>query len=322
MKKTMRDAIKEAISEEMQRDQNVFLIGEDVGAYGGTLQVTAGIFEKFGPERVLDTPISEIAIAGAACGAAMLGMRPIAEIMFADFLYLAADQLINNAAKMCYASAGQVSVPMVVRAPFGAGTRSGMHHCQSNEIMFINTPGIKVVMPSNAYDAKGLLKASVRDNDPVVFYEHKMLYGTRSEIPDEDYIVALGKADIKRQGSDVTIVAWGSMVTKALDAAGQLTKQGIECEVVDPRTLKPLDSRTIVESVIKTGRLVIAHEANLTGGFGGEIAAIVAKDAFGYLDAPIVRVAAPDTPVPFNPGLEDAYIPSVQEIVAAVKSLF
>lgn len=321
MKKMMRAAIKEALAEEMTLDERVFLIGEDIGPYGGTLQITVGLYDQFGPDRVLDTPISENAITGAAIGAAMMGMRPVLELMFADFLPLASDQLLNNAAKMRYAYDGKMSVPMVVRAPFGAGMRSGMHHCQNLEAWFLNAPGIKVVMPSNAYDAKGLLKAAIRDDDPVIYFEHKMLYGTRCEVPEEDYIVPIGKADVKREGSDLTIVAWGAMVPKALSAAETLSAVGVSAEVVDLRSIKPIDHETIINSVIKTSRLLIVHEACLTGGAGGEIAAIVAKEAFGYLDAPIERVAAPDTPVPFSPPLEDAFIPGEDRIVTVAKRM-
>lgn len=322
MKKTMRDAIREAMAEEMRRDPSVFLIGEDIGVYGGTLKVTDGLFGEFGPERVIDTPISENAITGAAIGAAMMGMRPVLELMFGDFLYLASDQLCNNAAKMRYGYNGNMSVPMVARAAYGGGSRSGMHHCQNLEAVAAQCPGLKVVIPSDAYDAKGLLKAAIRDNDPVVFLEHKMLYGTRCEVPEEDYTVPIGKAKVVREGRDVTIVCWGSMVPKSLKAAATLEQEGVDAEVLDLRTIRPYDREAVVRSVIKTGRLLIAHEACLTGGFGGEIAAAAAKDAFGYLDAPIERVGAPDTPVPFSPALEDAYLPGEAEILAAVRGMF
>lgn len=323
MKKiSMREAIREALIEEMTRDPEVFLMGEDIGSYGGTLQVTAGIWDQFGPDRVIDTPISEAGFTGAAIGAAMMGMKPVVELMFADFLPIAADQLVNNAAKMCYAYDGDMSVPLVIRAPFGAGTRSGMHHSQNLEAWFENVPGIKVVMPSTAADAKGLLKSAIRDPNPVIFLEHKLLYGVRDEIPDGDGTVPLGKAAVRREGQDVTIVACGAMVAKALRAAAELAKSGIEAEVVDLRTIKPLDTPTIVESVIKTSRLLIVHEAPVIGGIGGEIAAIAAKEAFGYLDAPIERVGAEDTPVPFSPTLEDFYIPNEAKIIQAVQKMF
>lgn len=319
---TMRKAINDALNEELSINDKVFLMGEDIGIYGGTLQVTAGLFDKYGAARVIDTPISEAGFVGAAIGAAMMGMRPVVELMFADFLPIASDQLVNVAAKMRYAYDGEMSVPIVVRAPFGAGTRSGMHHCQNLEAWFANVPGLKVLMPSNAYDAKGLLKSAIRDEDPVIFLEHKMLYGTRAEIMDGDYVVPIGKACIKREGKDATIVACGIMVNKAVKVAENMAQEGIDIEVIDLRSIKPLDTETIVQSVVKTGRLLIAHEANLIGGIGGEIAAIVAKEAFGYLDAPIERVGAADTPVPFSQSLEDFYIPGEEAIIAAIRRLF
>ena len=322
MKKTMRESIREAMAEEMRRDPSVYLFGEDIGQYGGTLKVTDGLWAEFGDERVIDTPISENVIVGASVGAALMGMRPVAELMFGDFLLLAADQLGNNAAKMRYVYDGKCCVPMVVRAAFGGGSRSGIHHSQNFEAMLSNIPGLKVVIPSNAYDAKGLLKSAIRDNDPVIFLEHKMLYGTRSEVPDEEYTVPIGKAAVIREGTDLTIVSWGNMVPKCLAAADMLAKEDISCEVIDVRSIVPLDKQTICDSVIKTGRLMIVHEAPQTGGFGGEIAAVVAKEAFGYLDAPIERVTAPDTPVPFSPVLENAYLPDPVKIVLAAKGMF
>ncbi len=323
MKKiTMREAIREALMEEMAVDADVILIGEDIGSYGGTLQVTAGIWDKFGSDRVIDTPISEAAITGAAIGAAMMGMKPVVELMFSDFLPIAADQLVNNAAKMCYAYDGDMSVPLVIRAPFGAGSRSGMHHSQNLEAWFTNVPGIKVLMPATAADAKGLLKAAIREPNPVIFLEHKLLYGVRDEVPEEDFVIPIGKAAIRREGKDLTIVSCGAMVNKSLRAAEELTKLGIDAEVVDLRSIKPLDTQTIVKSVIKTSRLLITHEAPMIGGIGGEIAAVVSKEAFGYLDAPIERVGAQDTPVPFSPTLEDFYIPSEQRIVQTAREMF
>lgn len=319
---TMREAIKTALAEEMRRDPSVFLLGEDIGAYGGTLQITAGLYDEFGGERVIDTPLSEVAITGAAIGASLMGMRPVLELMFADFLPLASDQIVNNAAKMCYAYNGEKSVPIVIRAPYGAGSRSGMHHSQNLESWFAATPGLKVVMPSNAADAKGLLKAAIRDNNPVIFLEHKMLLGARSPAPEGDHIVPIGKAAVPREGTDLTIVCCGSMVPKALKAAEALEKEGISAEVVDLRTIRPLDEEAILASVKKTHRLLITHEANKTGGIGGEVAALVAEKAMGFLDAPIVRVCAPDTPVPFSPTMEDFYIPSAERIIAAAKDLF
>lgn len=318
----MREAIREAMAEEMRRDTEVFLIGEDIGVYGGTLQVTAGLWQEFGDERVLDTPISESAIVGAAVGAAMMGMKPVVEIMFADFLTIAADQIINNAAKMCYAYDGDMNVPIVIRAAFGAGTRSGMHHSQNFEAWFAHVPGLKVVMPATVSDAKGLLKSAIRDPNPVLFLEHKLLYGLREEIPEGEYTIPLGKAKVKRTGKDISIIACGLMVQKVLRAAQDLGNEGISVEVIDLRSIQPLDIYTIVNSVIKTGRLLIVHEACVTGGIGGEIAAVVAKEAFGYLDAPIERLGAPFTPVPFSPTLEDYYLPSQEKIVQIVKGMF
>jgi pyruvate dehydrogenase E1 component beta subunit len=309
------------MAEEMRRDPRVYILGEDVGAYGGTLQLTAGLFDEFGPDRVIDTPLSEVVITGAAIGSAMMGMRPVLEIMFADFVPLAFDQILNNAAKMCYAYDGEMSVPMVLRAPFGGGMRSGMHHCQNLEAMFAHVPGIKVVMPTTPEDAKGLLLAAIRDPNPVIYLEHKMLYGARGDVPEGDYITPLGKAAIRREGRDLSIVACGAMVAKSLQAAKELAKDGIEAEVVDLRTISPLDTDTILQSVVKTSRLLIAHEACKTGGIGGEIAAIVAENAIDALDAPIERVAAPDCPVPFSASLEDAFLPQPAQIVAQAKRM-
>ena len=321
MKITLREAVRLAMAEEMRRDSRVYVLGEDVGAYGGTLQVTAGLFDEFGPDRVIDTPLSEVAITGAAIGSAMMGMRPVLEIMFADFVPLALDQILNNAAKMCYAYDGDMSVPMVLRAPFGGGMRSGMHHCQNLEAMFSHIPGIKVVMPTTPEDAKGLLVAAIRDPNPVIYLEHKMLYGARGEVPDGDYTTPIGKAAIRREGRDLSIVACGALVNKALQAANELAKDGVEAEVVDLRTIAPLDKDTILSSVVKTSRLLIAHEACKTGGIGGEIAAIVAENAIDALDAPIERVAAPDCPVPFSASLEDAFLPQPAQIVAQAKRM-
>jgi pyruvate dehydrogenase E1 component beta subunit len=321
MKITLREAVRQTMAEEMRRDPRVYILGEDVGAYGGTLQLTAGLFDEFGPDRVIDTPLSEVVITGAAIGSAMMGMRPVLEIMFADFVPLAFDQILNNAAKMCYAYDGEMSVPMVLRAPFGGGMRSGMHHCQNIEAMFAHVPGIKVVMPTTPEDAKGLLLAAIRDPNPVIYLEHKMLYGVRGDVPEGDYVTPLGKAAIRREGRDLSIVACGALVNKSLQAAKELAKDGIEAEVVDLRTISPLDTDTILQSVVKTSRLLIAHEACKTGGIGGEIAAIVAENAIDALDAPIERVAAPDCPVPFSGSLEDAFLPQPAQIVAQAKRM-
>jgi len=319
---TYAEAIRDAMRVEMLRDPSVYLQGEDVGKFGGCFGVTAGLFAEFGPGRVIDTPISETAIIGSAVGAAAAGLRPIAEIMFVDFTGVCMDELFNQAAKMRYMFGGKAKIPMVLRTPCGAGMSAAAQHSQSMEAWFTHIPGIKTVMPSTPADAKGLLIAAIRDDNPVVFIEHKQLFGVSGDVPEGEYVVPLGKADIKRAGSDVTIVSWSWMVQKALAAADILAKEGIHAEVLDPRTLVPLDKEAILQSVGKTNKLVIVQEAVLTSGFGGEISAIVAEHGFDLLDAPIKRVAAPDTPVPFSPVLEQAYLPSVEKIVAAVKSLF
>lgn len=319
---TYLEAVREAMVQEMRRDPNVFLLGEDIGVYGGAFGVSKGMIEEFGPERVRDTPISEAAIAGAATGAALMGMRPIMEIMFMDFITISMNQLVNQAAKMRFMFGGKASVPMVVRAPYGSGTGAAAQHCQSLEMWFISTPGIKVVAPSTPYDVKGLLLTAIRDNNPVIFMEHKLLYRMKGFVPEEQYGIPLGKAEIKRQGKDLTIVTYGVMVQRSIEAAEILSKEDIDIEIVDPRTLKPLDVDTINQSVTKTGRLLIVHEAPLTGGFGAEVSAVVSGgDAFDRLDAPIVRLAGKDTPIPYNRNLEKATVPQVEEIVAAARSL-
>ncbi len=313
-------AINEALREEMARDETVHIIGEDVGVSGGGFTATRGLYQEFGPERVKDTPIAESAIMGIALGAAMTGLRPVVEIMFMDFLTVCMDQVVNQVAKMRYLYGGQYKVPLVIRAPAGGGLSAGPHHSQCLEAWFTHVPGLKVVMPSTPYDVKGLLKASIRDDNPVLFIEHKNLALT-GQIPEEEYVLPLGKADIKRQGDNVTIVATSQMVFQALAAAEKLAVEGISAEVVDPRTLSPLDMETILDSVKKTGRLVIAHEAVKSCGFGAEIAARVIEEAFDYLDAPIKRVGAPFTPIPFSPTLEKAYLPNEQDIINAVKEI-
>jgi len=319
---TFLEAVREAMTQEMECDERVFLIGEDVGKYGGAFQVSYGMLEKFGPERILDTPITELGIAGAATGAALIGMRPIAEIMFMDFTTLASEQLVNQAAKLRFMFGGKVTVPMVLRTPAGAGTGAASHHSQSLESWFVHIPGLKVVMPSTPYDAKGLLIASIRDDNPVVFVEQKLLYKTKGPVPEEPYTVPLGVADIKREGSDLTIVATSIMVPRSLEAAEKLMLEGIDVEVVDPRTLKPLDLEPIIESVKKTSRLMIVHEACKTGGYGGEIAAQIAEsEAFGFLDAPIVRLAGRDMPIPYNRLLEYHTVPQVENIVEKAREL-
>jgi pyruvate dehydrogenase E1 component beta subunit len=319
---TYLEAIREAMVQEMRRDPEVFLIGEDIGVYGGAFGVSKGMLEEFGPERVRETPISEEGIAGAAVGAALMGMRPIMEIMFMDFSTLAMDQLTNQAAKMRFMLGGAVSVPLVCRAPAGSGTGAAAQHSQSLETWYINTPGIKVVAPSNAYDAKGLLISSIRDNNPVFFIEHKLLYRTKSFVPEETYTIPLGQAKVVREGSDLTILTYSHMVIKSLEAASKLAEEGIEVEVIDLRSLKPLDKETIVQSVSKNGRVLIVHEAPVTGGFGGELmAVIVESEAFDYLDAPIRRLAGRDIPIPYNRTLERASIPQVEDIIRAARSV-
>ena len=319
---TYLDAVREAMTQEMRLDPRVFLLGEDVGVYGGAFGASRGMLEEFGAERVRDTPISEAAIAGAATGAAIMGLRPIFEIMFMDFVAISMNQLVNQAAKMRFMFGGKVSVPLVMRTPAGSGTGAAAQHSQSLEAWFVASPGIKVVAPSTPYDAKGLLITAIRDNNPVVFMEHKLLYRTKGPVPEELYTIPLQKAEIKRPGTHLTVIAISIMVPRALEAADILAKEGIEIEVVDPRTLKPLDTQTITDSVIKTGRLLIVHEAPVTGGFGGELAAVVAGgEAFDRLDAPIRRLAGRDIPIPYNRGLERAAVPQVEDIVAAAREL-
>jgi pyruvate dehydrogenase E1 component beta subunit len=319
---TYAEAIREALRQEMRRDERVFLLGEDLGVYGGAFGVTYGLLEEFGEERVRDTPISEAAIVGAAVGAALAGMRPVAEIMFMDFITIAMEELVNQGAKLRFMFGGKAKVPMVLRTAAGAGTGAAAQHSQSLEAWLVHVPGLKVVMPSTPYDAKGLLLASIRDDNPVIFVEHKLLYKTRGPVPEEGYTIPLGVADIKREGKDVTIIATSLMVLRALQAAEELAKEGIEAEVVDPRTLKPFDAETVNRSVMKTGRALIVHEAPLTGGVGAEIAARIAEGpAFDYLDAPIRRLAGLDIPIPYNRNLEYHTVPQVENIIEAAKEL-
>jgi len=315
------EALNEALQEEMDRDARVFIMGEDVGLYGGAYGATRGLFEKYGPQRVRDTAISEAAIGGAAVGAAMTGMRPVAEIMYVDFTPLAMDQIANQGAKNRYMFGGRTRVPMVIRTEGGAGRCIAAHHSQSLEALWVHFPGIYVVMPATPYDVKGLLKTCIRDDNPIMFIEHKMLYGTRGPVPQEEYFIPLGVADVKRPGKDVTLVAYSRQVWFALQAAEQLAAEGVEVEVVDLRCLKPLDMETIVESVKKTGRLVVVSEGYRTGGFPGELIARLCEEAFYFLDAPPVRVAAADVPVPMSEVLEDAAIPQVSDIVRAVRGV-
>jgi pyruvate dehydrogenase E1 component beta subunit len=319
---TVRDALRETLREEMRRDNTVFLLGEDIGRFwGGAFGVTKGLAEEFGDERVRDTPISESAIVGVGVGAAITGMRPVAEIMFGDLSALAMDQICNQAAKIRYMFGGQTGAPLVVRTPFGAGVNIASHHSQSLEAWFMHTPGLYVAVPSTAYDAKGLLKTAIRGNNPVLFVEHKLLYPVKGLIPDEDYVLPFGVADVKREGSDVSIVATLFMVHKALAAAEELANEGINAEVLDPRTLSPLDKQAIVKSVKKTGRLVVVSEDSKTAGVSAEITAVVAEEVLDYLDAPVKRVAEPDTPIPFSPGLEKFVIPDEKRIVQAAKEI-
>ena len=319
---TYRDALCEALSEEMQRDKTVFLLGEDIGRYWqGAFKVTKGLAEKFNDERVRDTPISESAIIGTAVGAAITGMRPVAEIMFGDLTTLAMDQIANQAAKIHYMFGGQAKAPLVIRTPFGGGVNIAAHHSQSLEAWFMHVPGLFVAAPSTPYDAKGLLKAAIRGDNPVFFCEHKLLYPIEGLIPEEEYTVPFGVAEVKREGEDITIVATMLMVHKALEAAKVLEKEGLGVEVVDPRTLVPLDKKAIINSVKKTGRLVVVSEDCKTAGVTAEIGALVAEEAIDYLDAPIKRVAEPDTPIPFSPPLEKHVIPNEKSIIKAVKEI-
>jgi len=321
MPTTYLEAIRAGIREEMERDPAVFLLGEDIGIYGGAFKVTAGFLERFGERRVVDTPIAESAIVGAAIGASLMGLRPVAEIQFSDFITCGYDQIVSFAAKCRYRwGAG---VPIVIRAPSGGGIHGGPFHSQNPEALFTNTPGLKIIAPSSAYDAKGLIKSAIRDGDPVLFFEHKALYRRiKEDLPEGDYTVPIGKAAVVRAGTDLSIITYGAMVHAAQEAAGTLEKEGISVEIVDVRTLVPLDEATILESVRKTSKVIVLHEATLTGGFGGEIAARITERAFEYLDGPVLRMAAPDTPVPFSPPLEEAFLPSVAGIAEKARWLF
>jgi pyruvate dehydrogenase E1 component beta subunit len=319
---TMREALNQALREEMQRDKNVFLMGEEVGAYQGAYKVTKGLLEELGPKRVIDTPITELGFAGLGVGAAMAGLRPIVEFMTFNFSILATDQIINSAAKMLYMSGGQFNIPIVFRGPGGSAFQVSSQHSQALESWFAYFPGLKVVMPSTPADAKGLLKSSIRDNDPVIFIEQERMYGNKGEVSDDpEFTIPLGVAEVKREGKDATIVARSLMVPVALKAAEALEKEGIWCEVIDPRTIRPLDIKTIVESVKKTNRVVIAEESHPFCGVAAEIASEIMERAFDYLDAPVKRVSGVDVPMPYAKNLEDAAIPRVEQIVAAVKEV-
>jgi pyruvate/2-oxoglutarate/acetoin dehydrogenase E1 component len=318
---TYRDALREALTEEMEADPRVFLIGEDVGRYGGAYAVSRGLLEQFGPQRVIDSPMSEAQIVGVALGAAIVGARPVAEIMYMDFMTLVMDQLVNQAAKLHAMFGGHLSAPMVVRVQQGIGRGAGPQHSQSLEAWFTHVPGLKVVAPSTPADAKGLLKASIRDDDPVLFIEHKQLYVRKGDAADRDHVVPIGSADVKRAGTDVTVVSWSNMVHTALTAAEGLAAEGISVEVVDLRTLAPLDMPTVLSSTGKTGRLLVLHEACRTGGLGGEIAAQVAEELYGRLRAPVRRLAAPDVVLPANSALERAVIPDSEAVASAIRAL-
>jgi 2-oxoisovalerate dehydrogenase E1 component beta subunit len=317
---TYVDAIREGIREEMARDERVFLLGEDIGVYGGAFKVTDGLIQEFGEERVIDTPIAETAIVGAAVGAAMMGMRPVAEMQFIDFISCAFDMITNFAAKSRYRTG--VGVPLVIRGPSGGGVHGGPFHSQNPEAYFAHTPGLKVVQPATAADAKGLIKAAIRDDDPVLFFEHKFLYRRiKEEMPAGDHVVPIGKAAVRREGRDLSIITYGAMLWTALEAAKTLEAEGIDAEVVDLRTLFPMDEATVLESVAKTNKAILLHEATRTGGIGAEIAAVLAERCFEYLDGPLVRVTAPDTPVPYSPPLEEAFLPNADKLCRAARAL-
>src|SRR5712692_7841620 len=314
-----REAVRDALSQAMRQDEDVFLMGEDIAEMGGSMGVTHGMVEEFGPERIRNTPISEMALAGAAIGAALQGMRPVAEIMYEDFMTLAADQVVNQAAKHRYMSGGQVTVPVVFRTQGGAGWSPGAQHAQQLESWFVHIPGLKVVFPSTPEDVRGLLWSSIYDDNPVLFFEHRILYGLKEEVPDEIEPIPLGKARIHRAGEDVTVVATGRLVHEALKAAAEAEQDGVSVEVVDPRTLQPLDEETIVESVKKTNRCVVAHEAITRMGFGAEVAAVVQHQAFDWLDAPVERVGSKFTPIPFAPVMEEFVVPHAADVLAAIR---
>jgi pyruvate/2-oxoglutarate/acetoin dehydrogenase E1 component len=317
---TYIDAIREGIWEEMEKDDRVYILGEDVGIYGGAFKVTKGMLDRFGPMRVIDTPISESAIVGAAIGSALVGMRPVAEMQFIDFISCAFDQIVNFAAKCRYRwGAG---VPIVVRGPCGGGVHGGPFHSQNVESYFFNVPGLKIVCPSTAYDAKGLIKAAIRDPDPVLYFEHKFLYRrVKEDLPEDDFTVPIGKANLRREGSDLSIITYGAMVLKALEAAEELAKEDIDVEVLDLRSILPLDEEAVLATAKKTSKVIVLHEATLTGGPGGEVVARIAEKAFEFLDGPIVRIAPPDTPVPYSPPLEDAFLPQTRDIVERARKL-
>jgi acetoin:2,6-dichlorophenolindophenol oxidoreductase subunit beta len=318
---TYAQAVREALTEEMTRDPNIILMGEDIGLYGGVFKVTEGLMAKFGPERVRETPISEAGFVGAAVGMAMTGKRPVPELMFMDFVWVASDQIFNQAAKMRYMSGGRVKVPMVIRTQQGGGRGNGAQHSQSLETIFTHIPGMKVVLPSTPYDAKGLLKTALREDNPVIFIEHKLLYNTKGPVPEGEYTIPFGVADVKREGTDVTLVSLSRTTLFALEAAEEASQDGISVEVIDLRTTVPLDLEAILKSVRKTGRLVIAHESHRRLGIGAEIAALVQEQAFDYLDAPVARVGAMDIPIPASKPLEDVVLPGKSHILEAIRAI-
>jgi 2-oxoisovalerate dehydrogenase E1 component beta subunit len=321
--KSMIEAIKEALDEEMARDERVMILGEDVGVRGGVFRVTEGLIDKYGAERVIDTPLAELGIVGIGIGLALNGMRPIVEIQFADFIHPAFDQIVNEAARFRYRSNGEWTCPMVIRAPFGGGVGGGLYHSQSVEAFFAHVPGLKVVVPGTPYDAKGLLKAAIQDPDPVMFFENKKSYRLiKGEVPSDEFIVPIGPADIKRAGEDMSVFAYGLMLKHCLDAAEEISKEDVSVEVIDLRTLAPLDKQMITDSVKKTGKALIVYEDNLTMGMGAEVAAIIADEAFEYLDGPVKRLAGPDIPgVPYSPPLQDFYMPDKDKVLTAMRDL-
>ncbi|MEO6796882.1 MAG: alpha-ketoacid dehydrogenase subunit beta [Candidatus Dormibacter sp.] len=321
--KTVIEAIREAMDEEMERDPSVFIIGEDVGNRGGVFLATDGLFKKYGQDRVIDSPLAESCIVGVAIGAAVNGMRPIAEIQFADFIAPAMNQIIEEAARFCYRTAGDFNLPMVIRAPWGGGVHGALYHSQSIEATFGHIPGLKVVIPSTPADAKGLLKAAVRDPDPVLYLEHKRTYRlVRGEVPDGDSIVPIGKAEVKREGTDLSLIAYGLMLNHCLEVATKLEKEGVSAEVLDLRTIKPMDEQAVIATARKTGKVLVVHEDNRFGGIAGEVIAIIMENAFDALDAPVMRLTAPDVPaMPFNHALEEAFMPNVEKILAKAREL-
>jgi acetoin:2,6-dichlorophenolindophenol oxidoreductase subunit beta len=318
---TYSQALREALTEEMTRDQDIILLGEDIGVYGGVFKVTEGLLAKFGPERVRETPISEAAFVGASVGLAMTGKRPVAELMFMDFMWVTSDQIFNQAAKMRYMTGGRVKMPLVIRTQQGGGRGNGAQHSQSLEAVFAHTPGLQVVLPSTPADAKGLLKTALRQDNPVIFIEHKLLYNTKGPVPDGEYTVPFGAAEVKAEGTDVTLVSYSRTLLQCLEAAEEVRKDGVSVEVIDLRTIVPLDLDAIIKSVKKTGRLIVAHEAHRSVGFGAEIASLVQEQAFDYLDAPVMRVGAAHVPIPASKPLEDVVLPGKQHILEAIRSI-